>query len=266
MLNISILTHSIKKNYRLWIGFTVALCLLTIAAVMLFGAGNGEAWEAYTELVPSRFHRILNINGQEGTLTGVLSSFLFAVFFLVLPLIYEVVFAAGAVAEPVENGMMTYFLAAAMPRKTVIRTQAYSLMISLFLMFFCTAVSGILAGYFLAPGELDIPEFLLLNLGVFCLHICISGMAFLVSCICNQKRSALLGGGGLALLFYLLHLLARLEGTGFLVYTSVFSLFRTDWILTGNMHICWSLPLLAIIGLLLYLAGNGLFKGRDLPL
>ncbi|MEE0421173.1 MAG: ABC transporter permease [Lachnospiraceae bacterium] len=267
MLSIPLLKRTVKSNYKLWTTIVVILTLFMLLIVGMFSPGLGARVASLMAGLPTMLLTALGFDMGAVTLTGHLASCLFGFLFLVFPMIYETVTANRLVARQVETGRMGSWLSTPNPRKKIATTQAYYLIMSLFVMFLFTTVLGLVCCRLWFPGELGIPQFMLLNLGAFCLHIFLSGISFLASCISDDTRTSLMIGAGLPVLFYLIRMLSNIGGgMEILRFFTVFTLFSPKAIMEGSVQICWSLPLLALAGLGMYWAGIALFEKRDLPL
>ena len=117
------------------------------------------------------------------------------------------------------------------------------------------------------PGDLGIAEFLSLNAGLLCLHICISGFFFFMSCICNDTRRSTGIGVGVFLVFYLVQMLSNMgDKLENLKYATIFTLFDGDALLIGESRAIVMSGILLMIGILFFELGKYRFQKRDLPL
>lgn len=265
MLNLPLLKRTIKTNGKLWLLFTGILILQMLLALGLYSAGTGAG--RIFRWMPEPMAAVFGIDRGADSLTAYLASHLFGFFYPVLGMAYAVITAKRLMVEKVESGTMAYLLSAPNKRGRIANTQAYFLMMSLFAMFFCTAVAGILSCALRFPGKLDAPQFLLFHIGAFCLQLCIGGWSFLFSCICDGSRRALAAGAGIPVLFLLIRMIANIGGgLEVLGFATIFTLFDTADIMEGSLSICWKFPLLAILGFLFFHLGVRLFGKRDLPL
>ena len=265
MLNLPLLKRTIKRNGKLWLLFTGILILQMLLAMGLYSSGSGMG--RIFRGMPDGLAAVFGIDTGADTLTAYLASHLFGFFQPVLAMVYAVIAANRLMVRKVESGTMVYLLSAPNKRGCIANTQAYFLGMSLFVMFFCTTVLGILCCVLRFPGKLDVPQFILCNMGVFCLEICFGGISFLVSCISDESRLSLTVGAGIPALFLLLHMIANTGGSlGVLRFATIFTLFDTADILEGSLSVCWKFPLLAILGFVFFRLGVRLFGKRDLPL
>ncbi len=263
MLSIPLLKRTIMKQKKLWIFYTGILLFLMLSALGMYDTKMAAALQTMPEI----FRVLFGMEDSGDGLTGYLASCLFGGCFLILPMFYELILANRLIAKQMEDGLMVHLIATPNTRNSIVRTKAYFLILSLLLMFLSTILPGLLCSIIWYPHQLVVSQFLLLNIGVFCLHIAISGIGFLASCICDDSRKSYLIGAGIPILFYLFHLIARLGGVaGLFRFVTIFTLFDLRSIMGGSISICWTLPALLLLGSGCYLAGIRLFEKRDLPL
>jgi len=266
MLSFPLLRLTCKNNYKSWLIFTILLILLTLFIFTIYDPQNAVV-SAMIAVFPKEILDVLGINMLADSLTGHLSSNLYGFILLIVPMIYTIATANRLMAKQVNGGMMTHLLSAPHKRRSIAFTQSYYLIMSLVLMFLFIIIFEVGCILLLFPGQLKWLPFILLNIGVLCLHICISGICFLASCICDVSKTSIMIGGGLSVLFYLIQLLADTGGKlKYLRYITIFTLFDTEKILLGDFQIYWMLPVLAVIGLNLIGLGITIFQKRDLPL
>jgi ABC-2 type transport system permease protein len=96
--------------------------------------------------------------------------------------------------------------------------------------------------------------------------LAISGIVFCASCIFNRSSRSLIIGAGLPILFFAANLLAVVSaGLNFFKYFSLMTLFNAASIIGGEGY-AFNFVILAVIAIILYLAGMKVFKEKDLPL
>ena len=113
--------------------------------------------------------------------------------------------------------------------------------------------------------DVDMVDFLMLNLGLFLLMFVTSGISFMFSCIFNLSKNSLALGAGIPLLFFLFQLMVQVSSDlEWFKYLTINTLFDTDAILTGEGYI---LPfiILILVGIILYDIGIRVFQSKDLP-
>lgn len=267
MLNLTILRQDWRQNRRLWLAFAVLMLLCGGAILTLYDPVQGLKDTALLDSMPGSLVKGFGIDLQDNSLTGFIASYLFGICYLVIPLLYTLILANRLVAAPVQSGMMSYYLAAPEKRSSVIVAKAYLLCSSLFGLFLIVGLAEFFLCQILYPAELEIPQYLLLWVGAFCVHLCLGGIVFVISCICDEVKTSAMIGVGLTLLFLLFCLLGRMGGgLEILSYATPFSLFCPLRLLMGETELYWKLPTAGISGIVLCWLGGKLFEKKDLPL
>ena len=266
MFSLPLLKQTIKENSRIWFVFGAILTICSVAVIGLYHPEKGTRLASAATGVPFKWMTALGMSEHTDTLTGVLAVYLYGFLLLIGPLIYEIIVANRLMAKQVASGTMMYLLATPNPRRRIGNTQACFLSVSLLALFLYIAMFNLICCSLWFPGKLVVSQFVLLNLGIVCLHSCISGFCFLISCVCDETKTFLMLGAGIPVLFYLLQLLANLGGNfRFLKYATIFTLFSPGEIVTGSVHTYWHMLVLVLIGGSCYLAGLRMFGKRDLP-
>jgi ABC-2 type transport system permease protein len=164
---------------------------------------------------------------------------------------------------------MAYLLATPTTRRKVAFTQGLVLVTSLFIIMAVTTLAGF-AGkvWFLGSDyEFGMARFTQLNTVAFLLFFAIGGLAFLVSCLCNDEKKALGISGGITFGFFTIDILAKItDKLDVLRYFTLFSLYRPGEIVQGSADIARVSVWLLLTGLLAFAAGIQIFRQRNLPL
>lgn len=201
------------------------------------------------------------------TLAGFLANYLYGFLVIVFPLVFAVLLCNKLVARHVDRGSMAWLLAAPNSRGKIAATQVVTVVLSMLIMtIYVTALAVAVAGA-IYPGELDVPGYLRLNVGLFCLLMAMSGIAFLASCVFNESKNALAIGAGLPVLFLLVQMLSNLGGKAEnLKYATLLTLFDTNGLLSGEGSAWVGAAVLAALAAVLFAAGIVVFRKRNLPL
>lgn len=204
---------------------------------------------------------------QNTTFLGMLAQTFFSMHGVILPLVFIIMTANSLVASKVDRGSMAYLLSTPTKRNVVVGTQAAYLSTSIFVMFAIVTIVGVAAiQIFQSDADVSIPDFLLLNLGLFLLMFATSGVSFLFSCIFNLSKNSLAFGAGIPLAFFLFQLMGQTsESLEAMKYISLNTLYGTDAILNGDGYII-QFVILAVVGIVLYALGIRIFQQKDLPL
>ncbi|MDG4984800.1 ABC transporter permease subunit [Lactococcus lactis] len=261
MFSKAIFKQTLKANARMLLLVTIVTSLMLVAMVAVFD--------------PSTIKSLGSSLGSTGLVhtspvdpfLSMLGSTFFSLQGVLLPIIYVVLTANGLIASQVDKGSMAYLLSTPTKRTTVVRTQALFMITSLIFMFAVVTGVGILSIHQFQSGvDIDMTKYYELIFGLFLLMFATSGISFFASSLFNLSKNSLLLGAGLPVAFFLLHLMSTmsssLEG---LKYFSLNTLFDTSSVLKGD-DILLNFSILAIIGIILYLASLFVFKKKDLPL
>lgn len=241
MLSIPLLKQDIKSNYKLLLGFATILLAGMLGVYQLHTKGHVSA--------------------------DFLSRYLREFIFFIIPSVYSITLSGRLVAKPVSSGTMAYFLSTGNKRRRIVFTQAVYLSCGQALLMLISFLFGSVGGMEQFIGNCGILTFLILNLGAFCLSVCVGGICFLVSCIARDMMWSAGISGGIIGLFYLLHVTASVEDKLSIVkYATFFTLLDTDGILVQDMNALLFMPILLVTGIVLYLIGCKIFENRDLPL
>lgn len=185
-----------------------------------------------------------------------------------LPLLgfaFVIAIARRLIAGQVETGEMAYYLALPLRRSTLVLLQALVLFCCTLLMVLAQAAVCALAAFLLKRGELNLPWFLWLNLGLLVQLLLTGGIALMFSCTHDEARPAGRAAWLLALFFFLISLLSRPQQMpGFLRYAGLYSLVDLQALSTGRPDLLSVAPLL--FALLCLLFGIRRFSRRDLAL
>lgn len=259
MFSKTIFKQTLKANFKIWLIFT----LITSAMLgVLLAVFEPSTISGMTDMVKDTPLAALL---PDTTALGMLASTFYSIHGIILPVIFIIMTANSLIASQVDRGSMAYLLSTPTKRSTVVRTQAFYLITSLLAMFSIVTVVGILT---IQINDLDvnISDFLLLNLGYFLLMFATSGISFLFSCVFNLTKNSLAFGAGIPLTFFLFHMMSSMSGTlEKLKYISLNSLFDTNAILYGDNYLIQFITL-GIVGIILYLIGMRIFQRKDLPL
>ena len=178
--------------------------------------------------------------------------------FTLVPFVFSIPVAASFVAGKLESGAFAWILSAPVEREKLLFTQIYSFTFALFALFFVNCLVGIVCGLAFCGSYFVISEFLLM---------CLGGLLFVISAMCDEKALAVMITTGIVLLFYILKMLASLGGIfGYLKYVTIFSMYLADDVIDGGMFFIWKYPVLILAGVLLYWLSMRIFEKRDLPL
>lgn len=254
LLSKHIIKESIKNNWKLWSILTGVLCLfitmiIAMSPSMASGGFGGGAQDDFS-------------------LVNMLAQAFFGTMAIMVMLIYAIATANKLVVSEVDRGTMSFTLNTPTTRKQIIFSKALFFIGSLFAMAVLVGIFGTVAGLIVSV-EFAFGTFWLLLLGLFLLIFAISGIGFFASCWFNKGSQALIIGAGLPVAFYLLNTMSpllKINGSEFLKYFSLNTLFDTSAIIAGGATAAIQFIAMAVIGIALYGVGIFKFLKKDLPL
>ncbi|GGE68203.1 ABC transporter permease [Priestia taiwanensis] len=259
-----------KKNRGGIIGYSVgtSLFLLMIVQIYPMVLENEEAMNQMLKAYPEALLSAFGMNENTlSALEGFLSVQYFSLMFLIIVAIFTILMTTKLIARLVDTGSMAYLLSVPTSRVKIITTMIFVFLTGLA----CILVSNFLVGYFgaftLEKGDLDINRYFQLNAGGFLLFYAIGGYSILFSAICNDEKRALALSGGITLFFYMANFLGNLnESFDVLKSFSLFTLFDSASIASGEKDIWMPALIFFLIGTACYGLAIYLFKRRNLPL
>lgn len=118
---------------------------------------------------------------------------------------------------------------------------------------------------------------ILLNVGAFLVLFALSGLCFFTSCVFDRSKRSMAIGGGLSIFALVAAMLGlfgspvipsviRLDSLNYFNKATVISLFDVISIIDGTNAFIGKLAILAVLGIIGYIAGSARFTKKDLPL
>lgn len=266
MISIPLLKREIKSNYKLFIIFAAVLTMYISIIIPMFDPEIGEALAEFEKAMPGMM-AAFGMTNSGTTLIEFINTYLFGFLFIVFPMIFEIIIANKIIAKYVDSGSMAYLLATPNKRRKIAISQGTFLLLSIGILILFITLVGIISSEVYFPGELDIKKYVLLNIGLYCLHVAISGLGFFASCISNDTKLSYSISAGIPIGFFIIQLLSNMGGKlENFKYFTIFSLLDTDKLIKGEASGIWMFIILLLIGVILYTIGILRFSKRDLPL
>lgn len=266
MISITLLKKELKSNYKILLIFMAILTLYIPIIVYMFDPKLGEMLKSFEEAMPQMMAAFGMIT-TGNDLISFLNSYLFGFIFLIFPMIFTIMLANKLVASYVDSGSMACLLASPNTRKKLILTQITVMLLNIFILILYATILCITTSEILFPGELNIKNYVFMSLNLLLLHLAISSIAFIASCIFNETRNSYLIGIGIPLVFFLLNSLSKIgDKLQNLKYTTIFTLLQSDKIAAGETNVLPHMFALLGIAVVLYSLGAYIFTKKDLPL
>lgn len=145
-------------------------------------------------------------------------------------------------------------------------------------MFSLTTITGCICLSLISEEiELIYANLILLNVGAFLVLFALSGLCFFTSCIFDRSKRSMAIGGGLSIFALVAAMLGlfgspvipsvvRLDVLNNFNYATIISLFDVISIIDGTSAFIIKFVILAVCGIVGYIAGSLRFTKKDLPL
>lgn len=237
-----------------------------------------EISSSFLSTLPSEVSEALEEIGQADLYMLIVGSIFYKLAGLLLPIIYMIMASNNLIAGQVDSGSMAYVLCTSTKRVTVAFTQAMYLIGSLLAMFTLTTATGCVCLSMITEDVgLTYGKLILLNIGAFLVLFALSGLCFFTSCVFDRSKRSMAIGGGLSIFSLVAAMLGlfgspvipsvvRLDALNHFNYTTIISLFDVISIMDGTSAFLWKFAILAVLGIIGYLAGSARFTRKDLPL
>lgn len=314
-LSIPLLKQTIKSSWVLWLVLTLgsAAIFFIINAVVfskdIFTNIKMEEVSAYVDDEELSWLQILGLMDKMGfslqrieimsriDLNSILNELVYKIAGVFLPMIYVMITANQLIASQVSSGSLAYVLSTPTSRRTVLRTHALYMFLSVLAMYIVILVSAV--GSEAIAGAIRISNggstnmiplrTILYTFASFAAMIGLTGICFGASAYFNKSNQSIAVGGGICVLSFLGIILGLfgnkifvavgigVEAMSIFNYVSLFSLINTDSIsefskyasgLGGSNSLMWIWEILILfaIGGIAALIGSIKFTKKDLPL
>ena len=266
MLNITLFVKEIKSNYKLFLIFAAVLTMYPAVIITMFDPNLGESLNLMMASMPDLF-AAFGMENPGTTLIEFLVNYLYGFLLVIFPMVFLIILSNKLVARYVDQGSMVYLIATPNKRNRIVLNQAFFLLTCIFLQVVYITGICIFLSAALFPGELDIRNFILINVGLLGLHVFLGGLCFLSSCLCNDVRISNGISAGFCISFAMLQMLSQVgEKFSFLKYATPLTLFQPLEILAGSTKSFVFVGLLYGGGILMASIGAGAFTKRNLSL
>ena len=264
-MNKTLFFASLKANWKLLLS-TLALFLIYQSTIIsMYDPDSTAGMNALVASLPEGMVTAFGFDGLANNLSSFIGTYLYGFIFLIIPLVYIVPTANNLIAHHVDRGSMVYMLATPNTRPRIARTQGVFLYSSIALLLTGITLIGMVIAELLVPGELQIGNYLLLNLVTISMHLVLSGIAFLASCVFNESRSALTVALGVPLAFLLLDMMSGFgDKLDFLKYMTLFSVIDVQKIFTDHAFAWWSSLIMLGVSALLLLVSIRVFDKKSM--
>lgn len=265
-MNTTLLRKEIKTNWILLVIFLGVVSVYGVMITMMFDPELSDSLRMMSESMPQLF-AAFGMADVGTTLLEFVTGYLYGILLIAFPGVYIIILANRLVAKYVDNGSMAYLLAVPQKRRKIILTQGIYLLLSLVILVVYVTVLIIVVGEILFQGELDIPGFLRVNVGLLGLLIFFGGACFCASCFCNESKNSSAVGTAVVVYTLLLQMVSQVgEKFENIKYATPVTLFDVEGLSAGESGALAMCAILYAAGFLLMAIGILRFSKRDLPL
>ena len=248
MFNMTLYKREMKGSWKTLLIFGAILTMYVSMIIYMYDPEFSKTLDEFAKAMP-QVMSIMGMNGDNTSLLGFMSSYLYGLILIVFPMVFSILCANRLIARYVDRGSMVALLAAPVKRRTVAFTQMKVLGTGIFVLVLYSSVLELICARAQFPGELDITKLLLLNAGLLCLQLFIGGICFLCSCLFDDAKYSVGFGAGIPAFMYVLQMLSNAgESAEGLKYATFFTLFNPDGLIKGESG--------AVAGILILLAGT----------
>ena len=252
MINFALLKQTIKSNWIIWLAMTAIMTVLGVQFASM---------EMTRQLLFTIFYGMMTT---------------------ILPGIYVLITSNKLLASQVDSGSMAYILSTPIKRSTVVITQVFYMIVSLFLMFAITTIAHVIVNnidplnlstlaYVQYSGELTTQMIIQINLSAFMVAIALAGVCFLFSGSFNRSKYCLGLSGVFVGESVLVNMLAMFGTLGIqaledMKYLTICSLYDYTSILISNSDWILKMGIAGVVGVIGFILGSIIYTKKDLPL
>ncbi len=263
MINFTLYFREMKSSWKMLVVFGAVLTLYVTMIISMYDPSLAKTLQEFRSAMPELMAAV-GMDGNDSTLIGFMSSYLYGMILIVFPMIFSIMRAHGLIAKYVDRGSMTTLLAAPVKRRTIAFTQMKVLASGVFLLVIYTTVLEII-GTAAFPGELNLSDLFLLNFGLIWLQLMIAAICFLSSCIFGDAKFSIGFGAGIPTVMYVMQMLSAAgESAKFFRYVSIFTLFQPEKIIARETSALVGIAVLAIGSILTFAVAIEVFARKDM--
>lgn len=266
MISIPLLKRNMVSCFKPFLIIYAVLCMYTLVIVYMYNPELADMLNQYQEA----FSGMMAAAGMTGIASNLLEwmqIYLYGFLMILFPLIFIIIMVQKLIMSYIDNGSMANLLATPNSRRTIICTQALSIILWMGILMVAVTVMGIVGSQIMFPGELDVKRYIMLNGSTLLMQLLVCGIAFLAACICSEAKNYYALGAGLPILFFLIQMISNMgDKLENLKYVTVYTLLPTAEIVKGESGIWGQNVVMAVVAIILFSSGIWWFGRRDLSL
>ena len=188
-MSLPLLRRELRAIYKMILLFLAVITLYSTVIIAMYDPKLGASLDLMAESMPELF-AAFGMTNAGATMLDFVANYLYGFILIAIPMLCLVLIAVRLVARYVDQGSMAYLLATPNTRGTIVTTQLFFILLcTFFLVGYATAL-GLIASNLLFPGELDVFNYLRMNVGLLCLHLFLGGLCFFFSCLFSEQKKA----------------------------------------------------------------------------
>lgn len=256
--------RELKKSWKLLALICAVLTLYMAMITSMFDPALGESLNTMMESMPQVF-AAFGMSTPGTTLLDFLVNYLYGFLLVVFPMLFILILSNRLVARYTDRGSMAWLLASPHKRRELAVNQAVVLMAETLALTGYVTLCEIALSAALFPGELDLPAFLRVNLGLYGLILFLGGLSFCCSCLFGESRRAVGVSAGCCVAFVLVQMVSQVgEKYESLRYATPLTLFDPEGLAAGDGQALACLAVLCLTGAALFAAGIAGFCRKDI--
>lgn len=264
MMSIPLLKRNLVAGLKLMIPFIAILTMYNTIIIWMYDPELSKSLQEFQEIMPQMMAAV-GMMGSTGTMIEFMHTYLYGFIMLFVPVIYVIMVVNKLIMSYVDSGSAACILATPNSRSKLIRTQLFSAGLLIVILIAVMTVIGYICSEFMFSGELDVKKYMALNGATMLFDLTVSGICVFAACLFNEAKWYLSVGAGLPLFFYVVQMMANMgDKLEKLKYATIFTLFPGQKIVEGADGIVPLVLALAVIWIVLYVAGGMIFTRKDL--
>ncbi len=256
---------NIKYNYLIWALMTAIFFMYFAIMLSMYDPEYLEAMQQVMNMLPPSLVQAMNFDSMGTDLYSFMSGYMYGFLLFLFPMVVSIIINHRLVASHVDSGSMAYLLASPNSRTKIIITQIIFSLFSIAMLFIVYTGLALLTSQAMFPDEMQVGNFLLLNLYAFILYAGLGGIGFFFSTLFSDKSISLSFGIGIPVAFLIFQMLSnadeKLEG---FKYLTMFTLFDFEKVGIDNGYVWLFMGILLFIAAVFYSCSIYIFNKKNL--
>lgn len=264
----------IKALFKKEIFLTLRVLWIFIAVITMYGSvivamydpKLGESLNMMAESMPELF-AAFGMLDPGLTLLDFILNYLYGFILIVIPFLFSVIMCHRLMGHYIDRGSMAYLLTNGHSRSQVFFTQYAVLVVGIMSLIVYAVLLVLGCSTVMFEEALDLGSFLMVNLGLFCLHLFLGTMCYLSSVCFNETKYMIGVGAGAGIVFILVQMLSQVsEQIAWLKYFTPLTLFDAKGLAGYDTTAIWGIVGLCLMSFCFVGLARYVFKKRDLAL